>query len=567
MRFRGRTRAVGVGLILTMSLAGCGTFTATPLPNLTSRSPSGAASPRPSTDAAPAPLLSRPTADVTRLDGADPAGISLSASRALFTRSPTAVVVSSADLLPAGASAAVALGVPVLLGDGDRSALQAELDRLQVGTVLQFGPLSAALRVGRVIPALPTATDLAAAVGVTFRPQTVPESSQLATAVAELSADTPALLTLTGSALLDAPSPAPPVAGDVLPAMRRATPIGEVIVLAVDDPAQVAGIATARAAGARVVLLPADRPNPQGSAAAITALSAAPRAPVLALGTPLAASPALEWTVRSARTGWQLPGGGQLLFPARTMVALYGAPGAPVLGVLGEQDIAGSIGRVRALAAQYQPLTRTTIVPTFEIIASVASSSAGPDGNYSNEAPVDALSEWVRAAGDAGVYVILDLQPGRTDFVTAARRYEALLSLPWVGLALDPEWRLGPEERHIVDIGSVGADEVNSVVDYLAGLTRANNLPPKLLVLHQFRSDMILDRQRINVSADEVTVLFNADGQGSQPAKQATWGTLRAGAPPAAWGWKNFYDEDKPMLTPEQTMQQVSPQPQLISYQ
>jgi hypothetical protein len=33
------------------------------------------------------------------------------------------------------------------------------------------------------------------------------------------------------------------------------------------------------------------------------------------------------------------------------------------------------------------------------------------------------------------------------------------------------------------------------------------------------------------------------------------------------WGWKNFYDEDAPMLTPAQTADQVDPFPQLISYQ
>ena len=40
------------------------------------------------------------------------------------------------------------------------------------------------------------------------------------------------------------------------------------------------------------------------------------------------------------------------------------------------------------------------------------------------------------------------------------------------------------------------------------------------------------------------------------------------GAPAGLWwGWKNFNDEDLPMLTPEQTIDQVSPVPDLISYQ
>ena len=40
------------------------------------------------------------------------------------------------------------------------------------------------------------------------------------------------------------------------------------------------------------------------------------------------------------------------------------------------------------------------------------------------------------------MYVVLDLQPGRSNFLDQAKLYEPLLRLPHVGLALDPEWRL-----------------------------------------------------------------------------------------------------------------------------
>jgi hypothetical protein len=32
------------------------------------------------------------------------------------------------------------------------------------------------------------------------------------------------------------------------------------------------------------------------------------------------------------------------------------------------------------------------------------------------------------------------------------------------------------------------------------------------------------------------------------------------------WGWKNFYDEDKPTFSPQQTVA-VSPSPVFVSYQ
>jgi len=61
---------------------------------------------------------------------------------------------------------------------------------------------------------------------------------------------------------------------------------------------------------------------------------------------------------------------------------------------------------------------------------------------------------------------------GRTDFLTEARRYEDLLREPDVGLALDPEWRLGPDQRHLEQVGTVDASEVNEVSAWLAGIVR-----------------------------------------------------------------------------------------------
>ncbi|WP_324276684.1 hypothetical protein [Blastococcus brunescens] len=113
---------------------------------------------------------------------------------------------------------------------------------------------------------------------------------------------------------------------------------------------------------------------------------------------------------------------------------------------------------------------------------------------------------------------------------------------------------------HLTQIGSVGIEEVNAVITWLADLTRENALPQKLLVLHQFRLDMLPGRERVDTSRDELAVMIHADGQGGQGDKQATWRALHATAPPGlTWGWKNFYDEDLPMLTPEQTIAQVSP--------
>ena len=276
--------------------------------------------------------------------------------------------------------------------------------------------------------------------------------------------------------------------------------------------------------------------------------------------------------------------GGQLRiraagFPARKTIeefdwdaqpaAFRHYPGAPVLGVLGEQGVDATIARAAEHASAYDPYTDLSLVPTLEIITTIADRPAGDDGNYSAESKIENIRPYVDAAARAGQYVLLDLQPGRTDFLTQAKLYEELLLRPNVGLALDPEWRLKPHQVHLTQIGSVGADEVNTVVSWLADLTRDNNLPQKIMVLHSFRTSMLQEIERVDTSRPELAVTIHVDGQGAQGAKVNTWNTLLRYAPNIEhWGWKNFYDEDTPqMLTPEETMATVQPLPLLISYQ
>ena len=255
-----------------------------------------------------------------------------------------------------------------------------------------------------------------------------------------------------------------------------------------------------------------------------------------------------------------------MLFPGRRIVAIYGHPGDDNLGVLGEQPVDQSVRRARRVARPYRRVAGGTVVPAFEVIATVASAEAGPDGDYSLESSLDHLRPWVDAAAAAGLYVVLDLQPGHTDFLTQARRYEALLAQPHVGLALDPEWRLAPGQRHLVDIGSVRAAEVNRVAAWLARLTRRHALPQKLLVVHQFRLDMIRNRDRINRHPRARP--GRADGwPGAATAQAADVGRgHRRRSPGARFGWKNFYDEDSPVRSPADTVA-LRPSPVFVSYQ
>ncbi|MEE6282099.1 hypothetical protein [Georgenia sp. MJ170] len=356
----------------------------------------------------------------------------------------------------------------------------------------------------------------------------------------------------------------PPTVAE-LPLTEPAEPLTGVLALSSGLSDDVAAAATASAAGAALAVAPGG--DPRATSEAITAVEEAGADVVVGLGAAFGDDETLGWRVTTAATGIELPGGGQLVFPGKRYVALYGTPSTTALGVLGEQDVPGTVERAAEHAAAYDELSDDPVIPALEIITTVASSSAGSDGNYSNELPAESLRPLIEAAGEAGQYVVLDLQPGRSSFLEQAQHYEELLEYPHVGLALDPEWNLGPDEVHMVQIGSTTAAEVNEVADWLADFTRERALPQKMLVLHQFQVRMIQTVADVDLSRSEIAVLVHADGQGSQPAKQGTWATLHANAPDIEWwGWKNFYDEDIPMLTPQETAQ-VEPFPNFISYQ
>jgi hypothetical protein len=359
-----------------------------------------------------------------------------------------------------------------------------------------------------------------------------------------------------------------------LPATRAPVPLSRLAVLVPaagtagsgTSSASIAAVTdTARSAGAAVVDVTGT--DPRSDPAAITALARLRPDKVVAVGAQFGPASRLAGRIAVAETGRQLPGGGQVLFPGHRLVALYGHPGTPGLGVLGRQDLSASIARARQMAAAYGPLSRVPVVPAFEIIATVAEGSPGPDRTYSYETPVSDLLPWVRQATADGLYVVLDLQPGRASLLAQAEHYESLLALPDVGLALDAEWKLQPGQKPLRQIGHVDISEVNSVVSWLAALTARHDLPQKLLVLHQFQLAMLTGERYLDTSHDDLAIVIHMDGQGTPRVKQGTWNAVTAAAPRGVFfGWKNFLVKDHPMLTPRQTMAET-PVPVMISYQ
>ena len=473
--------------------------------------------------AAPAPTASLSTAPATNTGSSAPPPTAGPAMASLST-APATNTGSSAPALPPSQ-------VPIPAG-AITPALRTELTALHPRDVLAVGlpasELAAELPGIRVVGAL-------GGLPATVAP---PQLSHVAL-----------LVPASGPAAAAAAPPEPPAAAPVTPATTVTT----------------AMTVTAQVAGA--VAVPVHGDDPRGDPAAITALAAIKPTRVLAAGAGFGSASELTYRVAVAATGVQLPGGGQLVFPGHRLVALYGNPESPGLGALGEQDLPASIARARQMAAPYQALSSVPVVPAFEIIATVALGSPGPEGTYSAVTSLATLRPWVEQATAAGFYVILDLQPGRASLLDQAKLYEPLLAMPNVGLALDAEWKLQPGQLPLQQIGSVSITEVNSVVHWLARLTAERHLPQKVLVLHQFRLSMIQNEQDLDIHDDDLAIVVHMDGQGTQEVKQETWDTITAAAPRGVFfGWKNFLVKDHPMLGPQGTMSKV-PVPVMISYQ
>ena len=450
------------------------------------------------------------------------------------------MLAGAPDTLAAGAARALFSSAPVVVVADARHSTAVSAAALQAGLAHAPLLLATGARVGGA-----TRTEIGS-----LHPRTV-----LAVGVARkaLAAQLPGTRVVTRLAALPSTSALPPL-GHVVVLVPRAS-----------AGAELAAVTTAEAAGAQVITLHGH--DPRANPAAIRALSAARPQRVIALGAGFRPVRRLRARLAVAETGVQLPGGGEVLFPMRRLVALYGHPGTPALGVLGQQDLPASIARAKKTAARYRRLSKTPVIPAFEIIATVAEGSPGPDGSYSYQTPIAELLPWVRRASRAGMYVVLDLQAGRASLLTQAKEYEPILALPNVGLALDPEWKLQPGQRPLRRIGSVTAREVNSVSDWLAGLTARQHLPQKLFVLHQFQLSMIGNENRIDTRHDDLAIVIHMDGQGTPTDKQQTWQAVTGAAPRHVFfGWKNFYVKDHPMLSPRQTMTRI-PKPMMISYQ
>jgi hypothetical protein len=260
----------------------------------------------------------------------------------------------------------------------------------------------------------------------------------------------------------------------------------------------------------------------------------------------------------------QLPGGGRRLFPDKRVVAFYGAPQDDELGTLG---IGTPAQAGRRLLRQARPYARKTrpVLPAMELLATVANRDPGADGLYMTRQPAATIRRYLRAARRIKALLILDIQPGRADFLDETRRLARWLREPDVGLALDPEWHVGEGQVPGQVIGSVNASVVNQVSSRLAAIVRAGHLPEKLLIVHQFTDDMIAGKSTLR-GAPGVALTINVDGFGDRPNKLSKYEAFTSAPPRFNDGFKVFYKEDTNLMRPASVLG-LRPPPDVVVYE
>ena len=259
----------------------------------------------------------------------------------------------------------------------------------------------------------------------------------------------------------------------------------------------------------------------------------------------------------------RLPGS---LFPGCRVVAYYGNPMSKRMGILGEIKPDSMLARLAKQAAAYAAVDSTRpVLPALELIATVAQAGPGRSGLYRARMP-DTLIDRVMGWAEAHHYlVILDIQTGRSTMAAEMVPLMKYLARPYVHLALDPEFSIGTKKIPGKVIGRIDAADVNAVSSVLAQLVDSLKLPPKMLIVHRFTRPMLSNHEKIRLDP-RVQIVIDMDGFGAPHLKYGSYKAYVHDRPVQFAGFKVFYKNDKPMLTPQQVLE-LDPVPLFIMYQ
>jgi hypothetical protein len=255
------------------------------------------------------------------------------------------------------------------------------------------------------------------------------------------------------------------------------------------------------------------------------------------------------------------------LIPEHRIVAFYGNPLSKRMGILGELPPEQMLARLEEVATQWAAAdSGQKVLPALHLIATVAQGYPGPTRKYRLQMADSVIERMANWAEEKGWILFLDIQVGVSTVEDELRVLVPYLKRPYVHLALDPEFAMKDGKRPGTDwMGRMDASEVNHAIGVLAEIVEQHGLPPKVLVVHRFTRNMLTNASQIRLDP-RVQVVIDMDGWGSPGSKMGAYRWFVVRHPVQYTGFKLFYKNDKPMMTPEQVLE-LYPKPMYIQYQ
>ncbi|HET9303136.1 MAG TPA: hypothetical protein VFO20_10200 [Propionibacteriaceae bacterium] len=263
-----------------------------------------------------------------------------------------------------------------------------------------------------------------------------------------------------------------------------------------------------------------------------------------------------------------LPRGGREVFPRYRLVGYAGVTGASTLGRLGTGPLDRRVKEIERVAKPYA--AGREILPIVEVIATVVQASPGRDGKYRVRLSDAQIARYYKTARKHRAVMLLNLQPGRSEFITEAKAFEKWLKEPDVGVALDPEWAMDSGQRPGGVYGHTTGAELDEVARYLAGLVKRHDLPEKVMVYHQVARSVV--RRESGLKAhDGVVMIKSVDGLGHPGPKKNTYRVVNKSTPKFVHaGFKLFFTEDRRnggrLMTPKEVLS-LKPRPEYVMYE
>jgi hypothetical protein len=285
-----------------------------------------------------------------------------------------------------------------------------------------------------------------------------------------------------------------------------------------------------------------------------------------AVPAPAAPSPADAGSPSAPRP--ELPRGGRTIFPDHRLVGFCGTKNAPKLGRL-SGNLAARAKTIETFAEAYA--TDRKPLPVFELIAVVVQDARGRDGMHRRRVPDAVVDRYLAGARAARALLLLNIQPGHSDFATEVKHFEKWLREPDVGVALDPEWAMnGTSKTPGASFGQMRGETITEIARYLAMLVEEGDLPEKVLVFHQVNTRVLTGEQDVTPQPG-VVIVKSVDGLGRRPSKIKTYEALVKTLPPGVHaGFKLFFEEDTAggarLMTPEQVLA-LAPVPAYVMYE